>query len=102
MRRIATLAGGTALVGAMGVAGWGAARAAVAAIERNPDPFPRDQLAPGPEGEEELTPLRFRVDQLARESEGEEVLIHRPDGTVIRAVVAGEGPTVVLANAYGT
>ena len=82
MRRIATLAGGTALVGAMGVAGWGAARAAVAAIERNPDPFPRDQLA--------------------REPEGEEVLIHRPDGTVIRAVVAGEGPTVVLANAYGT
>jgi len=82
MRRIATLAGGTALVGAMGVAGWGAARAAVAAIERNPDPFPRDQLA--------------------REPEGEEVLIHRPDATVIRAVVAGEGPTVVLANAYGT
>jgi non-heme chloroperoxidase len=71
MRRIATFAGGTALVGAMGVAGWGAARAAVAAIERNPDPFPRDQLA--------------------REPEGEEVLINRPDGTVIRAVVAGEG-----------
>ena len=79
---MAKLAGGTALVGAMGVAGWGAARAAVAAIERNPDPFPRDQLA--------------------REPEGEEVLVHRPDGTVIRAVVAGEGPTVVLANAYGT
>jgi non-heme chloroperoxidase len=82
MRRIARLAGGTALVGAIGVAGWCAARAAVAAIERNPDPFPRDQLA--------------------REPEGEEVLIHRPDGTVIRAVVAGEGPAVVLANAYGT
>ena len=48
MRRMATLAGGTALVGAMGVAGWGAARAAVAAIERNPDPFPRDQLAREP------------------------------------------------------
>jgi non-heme chloroperoxidase len=85
MRRIATLAGGSALVGAIGVAGWCAARAAVAAvaaIERNPDPFPRDQLA--------------------REPEGEQVLILRPDGTVIRAVVAGEGPTVVLANAYGT
>ena len=81
MRRIATtFAGGTALVGAMGVAGWGAARAAVAAIERNPDPFPRDQLA--------------------REPEGEEVLIHRPDETVIRAVVAGEGPTVVLAHGW--
>jgi pimeloyl-ACP methyl ester carboxylesterase len=82
MRRIATLAGGSALVGAIGVAGWCAARAAVAVIERNPDPFPRDQLA--------------------REPEGEQVLILRPDGTVIRAVVAGEGPTVVLANAYGT
>src|SRR3954468_22125244 len=82
MRRMATLAGGTALAGAMGVAGWGAARAAVAVIDRNPDPFPRDQLARAPEGEE--------------------VLINRPDGTVIRAVVAGEGPTVVLANAYGT
>ena len=57
-----------------------AARVAVAAIERNPDPFPHDQLA--------------------REPEGEEVLIHRPDGTVIRAVVAGEGPTVVLAHGY--
>ena len=78
----AIFAGGSALVGAIGVAGWGAARAVVAAIERNPDPFPRDQLA--------------------REPEGEQVLIHRPDGTVIRAVVAGEGPTVGLVNAYGT
>ena len=81
MRRIAALAPGTALVGAIGVAGWCAARAAVAVIEHNPDPFPRDQLA--------------------REPEGEQVLIDRPDGTVIRAVVAGEGPTVVLANGYG-
>jgi pimeloyl-ACP methyl ester carboxylesterase len=78
---MATLAAGTAVVGAIGVAGWCVARAAVAAIERNPDPFSRAQLA--------------------REPEGEQVLIHRPDGTVIRAVVAGEGPTVVLANAYG-
>jgi non-heme chloroperoxidase len=78
---MATWAAGTAVVGAIGVAGWCVARAAVAAIERNPDPFSRAQLA--------------------REPEGEQVLIHRPDGTVIRAVVAGEGPTVVLANAYG-
>jgi len=28
------------------------------------------------------------------------VLIHRPDGTVLRALVAGEGPTVVLAHGY--
>ena len=71
------LAGGAALIG---VVGWWAARAKVAAIERNPDPFPRDQLA--------------------REPQGEEVLIHRPDGTVLRALVAGEGPTVVLAHGY--
>jgi non-heme chloroperoxidase len=71
------LAGGAALIG---VVGWWAARAKVAAIERNPDPFPRDQLA--------------------REPQGEEVLIHRPDGTVLRAMVAGEGPTVVLAHGY--
>jgi non-heme chloroperoxidase len=77
------LAGGAALavVGAVGVAGVFGARAAVARIERNPDPFPRDRLA--------------------REPEGEEVLIHRPDGTVLRAVVAGEGPAVVLAHGYG-
>jgi non-heme chloroperoxidase len=73
------LAGGAALIG---VVGWWAARAKVAAIERNPDPFPRDQLA--------------------REPQGEEVLIHRPDGTVLRALVAGEGPTVVLAHGYTT
>jgi non-heme chloroperoxidase len=76
----AGLAGGAAVVGAIGVAGWWAARAAVAGIERNPDPFPRDRLA--------------------REPQGEEVLIHRPDGTVLRALVAGEGPTVVLAHGY--
>src|SRR3954469_21787940 len=73
MSRIAALAPRDRLVGAIGVAGWCAARAAVAAIERNPDLFPRDQ----------------------------QVFIGRPDGTVIRGVVAGEGPTVVLAIAYG-
>jgi hypothetical protein len=59
------LAGGAALIG---VVGWWAARAKVAAIERNPDPYPRDQLA--------------------REPEGEEVLISRADGTVESRIVA--------------
>ena len=71
------LAGGAALIG---VVGWWAARAKVAAIERNPDLFPRDHLA--------------------REPQGEEVLISRPDGTVLRALVAGEGPPVVFAHGY--
>ncbi|MGW1957634.1 alpha/beta fold hydrolase [Streptomyces sp. NPDC001920] len=69
---------------------WGAAGAAVAAlaaravadgIERQPDPVPRDVLR--------------------REPEGDEVFLSRPDGTVLRAVVAGEGPPVVLAHGYG-
>lgn len=71
---------GLAAVAAIG-AGLIAARAAAARIERNPDPFPRDLLA--------------------REPDGDEVLIPRPDGTVLRAVVAGAGPTVVLAHGYG-
>jgi len=78
--RVGLAGGAAALVGAIGVAGWWATRAAVAAIERNPDPFPRDCLGAEPEGEE--------------------VLISRPDGTVLRAMVAGEGPTVVLAHGY--
>jgi pimeloyl-ACP methyl ester carboxylesterase len=69
---------------------WGAAGAAVAAIaaravaagiERQPDPVPHERLR--------------------REPEGEEVFLSRPDGTVLRAVVAGEGPPVVLAHGYG-
>jgi hypothetical protein len=75
MRAVAT---GAALTGAMVLAGWSAVRAAVARIERNPDPLPRDLLA--------------------REPKGKEVLINRPDGTALRAVVAGEGPPVVLAH----
>ncbi|MFE9775749.1 alpha/beta fold hydrolase [Streptomyces sp. NPDC005931] len=73
-------AGGTALavLGAVGVA---AARAAADRIARNPDPY--------------------ALDRLAREPEGEEVFIPRPDGTVLRALVAGEGPAVVLAHGYG-
>jgi pimeloyl-ACP methyl ester carboxylesterase len=67
-----------AVTGASAVA---AARIAAARIMRNPDPYPRDRLA--------------------REPEGEQVLIRRPDGTVLRAVVAGDGPPVVLAHGYG-
>ncbi|MET8678818.1 alpha/beta fold hydrolase [Streptomyces sp. NPDC004647] len=74
------LAGGAALA-VLGAAGVSAARAAAARIEGNPDPFPRERLA--------------------REPEGEEVFIPRPDGTVLRALVAGEGPTIVLAHGYG-
>ena len=60
----AALIGG-AVVGALGAAGWWAARQAVGAIEQNPDPYPRDRLAVEPSGEEVLT--------------------SRPDGTRLRA-----------------
>ncbi|MEV0981159.1 alpha/beta fold hydrolase [Streptomyces sp. NPDC049915] len=69
---------------------WGAAAAAAAAIaaraaagriERRPDPVPYERLR--------------------REPEGEEVLLSRPDGTVLRTLVAGDGPPVVLAHGYG-
>jgi non-heme chloroperoxidase len=70
-----------ALAGAIGATGWRAVRAAVARIEANPDPYPRDRLACEPEGEE--------------------VLINGSDGTVLRAISAGEGPAVVLAHGFG-
>ena len=57
------------------------ARTLAAKIERNPDPFP--------------------LGRLAREPDGAEVCIARPDGTVLRALVAGKGPTAVLAHGYG-
>ncbi|MFD8233003.1 alpha/beta fold hydrolase [Streptomyces sp. NPDC059696] len=69
---------------------WGAAAGAVAAIsaraaaswiERQPDPVPYERLR--------------------REPEGEEAFLPRPDGTVLRTIVAGEGPPVVLAHGYG-
>jgi non-heme chloroperoxidase len=63
-----------------GLAGWGGARALVASIERNPNPYPRERL---------LT-----------EPQGEEVVISRPDGTVLHALVAGQGPPVVLVHGY--
>lgn len=67
-------------LGAAGVLGWGAARAMAARIARNPDPFPRERLTVEPDGE----PVR----------------ITRPDGTVLHALVAGQGPPVVLVHGY--
>jgi pimeloyl-ACP methyl ester carboxylesterase len=64
----------------LGVAAWGGARAAIASIERNPDPYPRERLLAEPEGEE--------------------VLISRPDGTVLHALVAGQGLPVVFVHGY--
>jgi non-heme chloroperoxidase len=74
----AGLVGSAVVAGAVGAAAWWAAQAAVARIERNPDPFPRNRLG--------------------REPEGEQVLVGRPDGTVLRALVAGDGPPVVLSH----
>lgn len=71
------VAAGTALIGALG---WGGLRALVAWIERNPDPLSRERLLAEPQGEE--------------------ITITRPDGTRLRALVAGEGPTVVLVHGY--
>jgi hypothetical protein len=68
------------LAAATGLLGWGAARAAVARIERNPDPVPRELLA--------------------AELPGEEVIVHRSDGTRLSATSAGSGRPVVLAHGY--
>lgn len=67
-------------VALFGLAGWGGVRALVARIERNPDPFTREQLMAEPQGEE--------------------ILITRPDGTQLRALVAGQGPPVVFVHGY--
>lgn len=73
----ARFAAGAAFVGALG---WGGLRALVAWIEQNPDPLTREQLLAEPQGDE--------------------VTIARPDGTLLRAVTAGEGPAVVLVHGY--
>ena len=52
---------------------WPPARTS-AESKNNPDPYP--------------------LDVLRREPDGEEVMIERPDGTRIRAIVAGYGPTI--------
>src|SRR5262245_51510802 len=46
-------------------------------------------------------PNRYTPEQLNTEPAGEETFIDTPDGTRIRAVAGGSGPTVVLAHGYG-
>jgi len=74
------LAAGAALVGATGLLGWGAARTMVTRIQGNPDPFPRERLVTEPVGEQ--------------------VLVTRLDGTVLHALVAGQGPAVAFVYGY--
>ncbi len=66
-----------------GLAGGGvfAARRGAAAIAANPDPHPYDVIS--------------------QDLAGDEVWVERPDGTRIRCVVMGDGPTVVLSHGYG-
>ena len=75
MRR--ALVAGT-LVTAAAAAAALAARRRAAAIRQGSDPYPYEMLSTEPRGET--------------------LTVERPDGTRIRAVVAGEGPTVVLAH----
>lgn len=67
-------------VGVVGVV-WGLLALHVSRIKRNPDLFSFDVLSADPRGET--------------------LLVDRPDGGVVRVVVAGEGPTVVMAHGYG-
>lgn len=46
-------------------------------------------------------PNKYPEAVLCKEPEGEEVTISRPDGTRLRVVWAGNGPTVVLAHGFG-
>ena len=69
-----------ALGGLLGLGVLGARRN-LRQLQRNPDPYPLEVLRQDPVGET--------------------VWIERPDGTRIRAVVAGSGPTVLLAHGYG-
>lgn len=75
MRR--ALVAGT-LVTAAAAAAALAARRRAAAIRQGSDPYPYEMLSAEPRGET--------------------LTVERPDGTRIRAVVAGDGPTVVLAH----
>ncbi len=63
---------------AVGVAVVLAARSAATRIEASPDPVP--------------------FERLRREPVGDERVVERPDGTTLHVVVAGDGPTVVLAH----
>lgn len=61
---------------ALGLVGAAAVRQRAEAIRRNPDPYPYDVLS--------------------REPQGETSFVERPDGTRIRVVSAGSGPTLSL------
>ena len=69
------------LVGLTGLVVHAGAKVAARRIKENPDPYP--------------------IEVLTREPVGEEVFVPREDGTRIRAVVGGAGPTVVLSHGYG-
>lgn len=74
------MAAGAAVVTA-GALGWGGIRALVGWIERNPDPFTREELLAEPQGEQ--------------------ITITRPDGTVLHALTSGGlGPPVVFVHGY--
>lgn len=75
MRR--ALVAGTLVAAAAGAATL-ATRRRAAAIRQGSDPYPYDVLSSEPRGET--------------------LTVNRPDGTRLRVVVAGEGPTVVLAH----
>lgn len=77
-RATTTAAVTTAAVTGLAVAGL---RHRLRELRANPDPYP--------------------LDVLRRDPVGETVWLDRPDGTRIRTVVAGEGPTVLLSHGYG-
>ena len=78
MRRRDRLVLGAAVAGAAVGGAVLVARSAAARINASPDLVPLERLCQAPGCRE-----RF---------------VHRPDGTVLRVLVAGEGPTVVLAH----
>lgn len=80
-RALTKPAGVATLFGVLALAARYAALSVVARIENNPDPYPRELLA--------------------TEQHGEQHFIGRADGTVLRAITAGEGPAVVFAHGYG-
>lgn len=75
MRR--TLVAGTVVTAAVAATAL-AARRRAAAVRQGPDPYPYDLVSAEPRGQT--------------------TVVERPDGTRIRVVSAGDGPTVVLAH----
>lgn len=67
--------------GALVAGGYALAQLNVAKIKRNPN--------------------RYAYARLSQDPVGQTAFIDRPDGTRIRTIVAGKGPTIVLAHGYG-